>query len=116
MNIQLLEQLRQEIIASPRHWNAYAECINDRPVEYWTYLSFSQEMLADERCMGIILREKLKAMRFKCLRGEPLVGRMDVSEGVTPELCCQAREYFRTHEIQWGASSGQSGHCAPDYD
>ena len=116
MNLQLLEQLRQEAIASPRRHNAYEECVNDRPVEYRTYLTFDKEMLEDERCMGVMLKEKLKAMRFKCLKGEPLVGRLDVSEGVTPELRQEAREYFRTHEIKWGASSGQSGHCAPDYD
>ena len=92
MNLQLLEQLREEAIVSPRHQNAYEECVNDRPVEYRTYLTFNKEMLEDERCMGVMLKEKLKAMRFKCLKGEPLVGRLDVSEGVTPELRQEARE------------------------
>ena len=63
MNLQLLEQLRQEAIACPRQRNAYEECINDRPVEYRTYLTFSEVILEDESCLGVMLKEKLNATR-----------------------------------------------------
>ncbi len=110
-----IEQIRQEVLQTQQPAACWEECVYSRPVEYRTFLSLSEEMRRDERCMGVMLREKLKSLRFRSLPGEPLVGRLGPSEGVTPELMQAAKRHFSQPETPWGISIGQSGHCAPDY-
>lgn len=115
MDRSLLKELRAEFLktVSSDYWE---EVMYDCPVEYRTYMALDEAMQKDERCNGIMLREKLKSLRFVCRPGEPLVGRLVTSEGVTAEERKKGRQFFSDREEHWGAAGGQSGHCAPAYD